>query len=985
MPQGSALAGLASIFRKGPSKKLSRSASSGSGDRNTPPPVKVKPKKKISETSSPDLSRVKLDSTSGSSSPGRSSFKLFRKKKGRLSRESSMDDVTRGSIEDLRSETSSLSSMSRVSIREEDAFEIHSPIREPTLPASPLKEASVSTPQKPLKDVSLSTPQSKTLSTEPTTSTPVSKEENPKHLLSPTHDSTKDRSDSLFKDMSELFGDKSNLFDSTELNTLLAKAKTDFKDKEEPIEEKPKEEEPPEKLNKVPVVSTTHLPPIRSAPSKPMRKNRSRVLDPSIYDKAAESAIKATKERKIEREREKDQDKEREEKKKPTIVLFEEAEDDDDLFKTEKTTKKDEGKTKTLKDDLLGELDKDEEATTPPADVAKEPSEKTVEQLSFADDSKTDKPKEEKVPELKPPLLADRKEEQKKKDVLESLFGDDSEGFASKLSSSSEVTSDSRRLETSKEKAESKAIEGKTKIEIENEERSVDLNKNGKNSSLFEDPLHTEETVAEEKKKPPVMKKPSITSPTHKEATPSKTKPPIVSAKPKRTPRVAEKPSRMKEKSTPVKDKIVVNAPREKEVEERKKKSDDEQREKDREMKQKEEERKEKEEKETQHVLEKKMEEEQSKEKEEQVRENKEEKAEGEKNKDEKKIMKENQEEEVAEEQKKEEKEQTREEKQKSEEQKMKEEKEQTREEKQKSEEQKMKEEKEQTREEKQKSEEEQKMKEEKDQTKEEKQKSEKEEQKMKEEKEQTKEEKQKSEKEEQKKKQGEEQLKKEKEAKKVDVKEGEKKIPEWKRKLEERRLQREKEEKESAAKLEERKRRREESRALGQSLLKDEKQSTTSSSSAKKPGEKPSSDQSGKPSITKEKSRPPPISTGVKISVTSVKTKPEVKDKEPVGADGKEKSPISPISNSSGTPPPKELSPTIDPSLPKWKQDLLARKKASGGAPTSPRRSTVSAHSGKKEEEIPAWKKELLAKKKDVTEVIECLEYFVCVHSYHW
>jgi hypothetical protein len=60
-----------------------------------------------------------------------------------------------------------------------------------------------------------------------------------------------------------------------------------------------------------------------------------------------------------------------------------------------------------------------------------------------------------------------------------------------------------------------------------------------------------------------------------------------------------------------------------------------------------------------------------------------------------------------------------------------------------------------------------------------------------------------------------------------------------------------------------------------------------------------------------------------------------------------------------------KEGSPTtpIDPTLPKWKQDLLLRKRSATNAPPSPLRKAMA--DDKKEDNIPSWKKDLLAARK--------------------
>ena len=874
--QGTALAGLASIFRKGSTKKLTRSASSTSKDRDTPPQVKVKPSKKTSDSSSPDLSRLKADSPSM-----RSSFKLFKKKKGRLSRGNSNDDVSRGSFEDLRSETSSLSSISRISIREEDAFEgnfpqkeVHSPFKEVS---SPLRESSSAVfPGKSVNKADETAPSNPPLAT---TSTPLPipppkptpAEKNALTVASPTR---KDRSDSLFKDMSDLFGDKDDLFDSAELSTLLAKTKTKFGKKEEEKEKLLKESDKPKKpLPALPALKPKEVEPvnkqepIQQGPSKPMRKNRSRVLDTSLYDRAAENAIKSTKERKLEKEREKEMEKKKEEeKKKPQIALFEDLDDEeDDLFSEKKESKKKESKKKEeddsstkkviTKDDLFDELDE----PVKPVSIEKEtPKPKLVSEELFppTNSSAQDKQDEQDKPVFasegpKTPLFDDLEEEEQKKekekeDVVKSLFGDDSEKFTSKLTGpSSKPTSDKKKEEGEKEEGrEGKPTEGeaqqpatiaeKTKIEIESEERKMKPETTSK-ASLFEDPpagMKTE--IATPKPKPIIVtKKPIITSPTHQKPPVTPTKPkPAVSTKPKRVLQNDEDTKKLtgKKDEEPTETVTTSSSKAEKEKEDSLEK--DKKMEKDEGMIKKTEEEKER----------KQIEEEQPK----QNKSDKEGQKIDDKEAEGKTILNEKE-----------------------------------------------------------------------------------------------------------KKKEDEAKNKEQKETKKIiatapaekkDSKKGadDKQVPEWKRKLEEKRLQREKEERESAAKLEERRKKREELKSTdGKVVVAKEKDTQPSSP-------KPT----GKPPAAKPKPKPSPITSGITITLSSTSTKSE-------------KSPISPKREPTTTPPAKDQSPPIDPSLPKWKQDLIMRKKSSGSGPGSPRRSTVSVEVGRKEEDLPAWKKELLAKKK--------------------
>lgn len=855
-PQGTALAGLASIFKKGSAtKKLQRSASSSSRDRATPPEVKVKPNKKLSDTNSPNLSRIKND-PSGSPSI-RSSFKnkLFKKKKSKLSRGSSTDDM-RGSTDDLWSETSSLSSISRISIREEDAFEGNFPRNKESpqhTEKTPPSTKSITSPSRepPLSKTSHEghpSPKSPTI-----TSTPLLPKEESSLLSSPSRG--KDRSDSLFKDMSDLFNDKDNLFDTAELSSLLAKTKSEFgaDAKENAPQEKVKVPSPDK-----PSVTTKPKPKIPivteepKAPSKPMRKNRSRVLDTSMYDKAAEKAIKSVTERKVEKENKKELErKKEEEKKKPKIALFEELDDEDDLFGGKKETQVEEKDTKKSvnKDDLFDDQDEPEKPTSPSVLQEKPPkpevsvdsalsttkpdvqvhvsSDKSAkddkefeiikpeEQVKPADEIarpdelvkpnkqvNTDEPAEKPIEQAKPDSQAESKtsslfddldEEKAKKDeeTMKSLFGDESENFVSNISGSVETsTKDSTTNKDASKKAD--VVESK-KPEIQVIKPVV------------------------------VIKKPSITSPTRKELSPPpvKTKPPVLSVKPKpkRVVKTAENEhqkeikSDIKKEEEPVK--IVESAKVELKEKEPTKDGEDFK-----------------------------------------TTDNKKEQVE-------KEDLKTNKDESKVDEEEKQKVEMVSEEKE---------------------------------------------AQAEKDQI-------------------------------------SNEPEVKDKDKNTKDVKKDDSKpIPEWKKKLEEKRLQREKEERDTALKLEERKKKRDENKLANKDQVKP-------SAVSPKPVKKPM--------VPKDKPKPTPITSTTTITLSSKSTTE------------KEKSPVSP----SGTPPPatKELSPSLDPSIPKWKQNLLAKKKQTEGTvqPTSPRKtSSVSVNVKKNDESLPAWKKELLAKKKAVGEV---------------
>lgn len=861
-PQGAALAGLASIFKKGSStKKLQRSASGTPRDRQAPPEVKVKPTKKLSDTSSPNLSRVKND-PSGSPSI-RSSFKnkLFKKKKGKLSRGSSTDDM-RGSTDDLWSETSSLSSISRISIREEDAFEGNFPHKDFTSP----KHVEGTPPMtSPSRDGRVMHDEDSPPNKPPTvTSTPLPKEENNSILTSPSRD--KDRSDSIFKDMSGLFGDKDNLFDSAELSNLLAKTKSEFGDNKEstPQDEgkAPSPEKPSAAVKPKPKISITSEE--TKVPSKPMRKNRSRVLDTSIYDKAAEKAIKSVNERKLEREKEKELErKKEEEKKKPKIALFEDLDDDDDLFggKGKKTEEKTDKKSANI-NDLFDEQttpvspvhkekkEIEKKSTTTPNERPKISGNKTNEEITvsqkLANEEKKQKVEEKAVKVNKPDEQVKPDEPAKPDDLPKPKHDEQVKPDDDKLTNP-------KPDEPSKSSKEAKEVKSKIKTslfdDLEDEDKNDETTKSlfgdekenfmGKISGSAKTTTSTSKPVAKkadvvESKKPEVKvikpvitpRKPSITSPTHKELSPppTKTKPPVISVKPKRATKGVEEENMEKDKKT----------------EEPVKKED------------------------------KKQEEPVKKEEGNAVEEKKSGKHEEKtiltvdiisnendkdgKNKDEK----------------------------------------------------------------------------------------------LKDEGETISEKKEDVKKEVEKEKSSKEPVGNEKDNKTTteEKKDDSKAFPEWKKKLEEKRLQREKEDRDMALKLEERKKKREENKLSTQDRGK--------SPSAVSP--KPTK----KPMLPKEKPKPTPITSGgTTVTLSSKSTAPE-KDKSPGTPDSPLKTP----------PLTKESSPSKDPSLPKWKQDLLAKKKQTEGTttqPGSPRKSTVSVTVEKKGDNLPAWKKELLAKKKAV------------------
>ncbi len=877
VPQGTALAGLASIFRKGSSKKLTRSASSSSREFG-PPKVKVKPNKKSSDTSSPDLSRLRPDP---SSSPGgsRSSFKLFKKKKGRLSRGSSTDDVTKGSFEDLRSETSSLSSISRISIREEDAFEGNFPQKEVH---SPFKELSSPLKESPLIPHVLQSESSGSISPKPTTTSTPSYASKPNTSLTVTSPTRKDRADSLFKDVSDLFGGEEDLFNSAELSSLLAKTKTEFVGKEATVKEEEKKKPSPVKPNTEtkPPLPSQELP-IEKGPSKPMRKNRSRVLNTNLYDQAAETAIKSTRERKSEREKERELEKKKEEeKRKPKISLFEELEEDEDLFGEKKIKKSEPEKTVISKDDLFDELEK------PVNPVS------TTKPKASSDSKTSERETEVKSTETKGASLFDEEleaEESKskdKKDAVKALFGDDSDKFASKLSRTPKKSQE----EVTKGASEPSFVE-KSKLEIESEERKKTQNKTATKTNVFEDPLDSKKEPLNPK--PPVTKKPSVPNPAHSRSpvtSPTRVKPPVISVKPKPK-RVSQSEEGKQEMKKPSwkKELEEKDTPESKEADHMREK--EEQKLKEEKLKQEEQKRKEVEEKaEKKRIEEEKvvLEKEQKRKEEEQIKEEKEKKRiEDEAKKLEEENRKKDEERKKLEDEKK-----------------------------------KLEQEKKLQEEEKQKKLEEDKKKEEEA-----------------EKKKKIEEEKHKGEDKKQPDKQATPEMKRRDAEKKTETA-NEKPIPEWKRRADERKLQREKEEKESMAMLEERRKKREEQKATETTTTTTDKTSPT-----KSPEKSPIA-----------KINPKPKTNSITITLSSSSNKPT--------EDTKDKSPVSP----------KEMSPTIDPSLPKWKQDLIARKKSGGSGPASPRRSTVSVAVEKKDDDLPAWKKELLAKKKVTPEVSQTL-----------
>ena len=328
---GMPAAGIAQLFRNRGSKnaKLARSASGGSKDRESPPQVKAKPSKSP-VPGSPELSKVK-NSTSSPSLRG--SFKMFKRKKKHSNKDG--DDISRGSCEDLYSETSSLSSMSRVSIREEELFQDEA--------VSPLVVASTPdhTYQPPVPE--------------------------PEPVTSPVHDSlNSSRNSALFKEVPSLFDKdtKTSLFDTSELDSLFAKTElsseqTQTKEEAKKETEETKKEDAPAKEEKqekpgTPKLSDKRLSVgSRIAPNKPTRKSRTSLLDLKAYDRAASAAIQATKEREQER---KEKAAAKETPKRETFGLFEEdekAEEEDSLFSTKKESAK---KEVPKKDSLAEEL-----------------------------------------------------------------------------------------------------------------------------------------------------------------------------------------------------------------------------------------------------------------------------------------------------------------------------------------------------------------------------------------------------------------------------------------------------------------------------------------------------------------------------------------------------------------------------------------------------------------------------------------------------
>ena len=254
---GSAIAGLAALFKKSPVGSRMPRSTSGNIPAGTPPATRAKPRK-TSTPESPSVSSVKK--TESSPSP-RSSFKFkFRRKKGRMSRESSTEDV-RGSMEDLRSETSSICSASKFSIKEED------------LVASPKKESS---PQ---------AQSSQSLQPQPSKSSPKSVSDS---VLEPHNDSV--RSSIVFKepvDIPSLFEEKTSLFDVGELDNILTKSATVFKEgSSQETKQKSSPSPKPKKANK----STPNMPSPVAAAKKPAPKpTKKPKVDLSLYEKKRSS------------------------------------------------------------------------------------------------------------------------------------------------------------------------------------------------------------------------------------------------------------------------------------------------------------------------------------------------------------------------------------------------------------------------------------------------------------------------------------------------------------------------------------------------------------------------------------------------------------------------------------------------------------------------------------------------------------------------
>ena len=530
--QGTAISGLAQLFRKN-SSKLSRSASSGSKDRDTPPQVKAKPKKKSSDTTgSPDLSRIKVETSS--SSP-RSSFRLFKKKKGRSSREGSMEDISRGSIEDLRSETSSLNSMSRMSIREE---EIESPQKEP---ASPQSSGGIT----------------------PDVTTPIRhasgllKSESDS-IISPTNKSpnkspTRIRGESLFKDdMPSLFDGKDSLFDG-ELGSLLAKTQSKFGVKMEDKEEEQKEREEEREEENEKEKKEKEKDELFVAPAKPTRKARSSKFDLSAYDRAAADAIKNVKEREQERSKEKEKAREAKEKaKKERMLLFEEDQkDEDDLFGKKKTEKK-----ASLFDEESKSLQKKSEKPSKTKPNAlfdddlfqEEPKEKQTEEREKKPEEKKEVVQKTKSTLFDDSLVEDEEKmatsKEEKIDVVKSLFGDDNEKFASKISHSSVVGQKaiSEKTEKISEPSPKPAkldvlvseplADPLGAIETESEKK---IEKREDVASPSKDYLFTEDKPKSDKEKSPPSSELSVSSPTRKGPPPKTSPKPLTPAKPKRS------------------------------------------------------------------------------------------------------------------------------------------------------------------------------------------------------------------------------------------------------------------------------------------------------------------------------------------------------------------------------------------------------------------------------------------------------------------